>query len=89
MPVRPQSTVVTVPASGEQAFGVSSGELGGRWGRAALGTLGGAAFGFGLVVLLRAISGLPVWQTEQTGYPHVVVPVITGALGFLLGFGAL
>ena len=31
----------------------------------------GAAFGFGLVVALRAISGLPIFQTEQTGYPHV------------------
>ncbi len=30
-----------------------------------------AAFGFGLVVALRAISGLPLYQTEQTGYPHV------------------
>ena len=28
---------------------------------------------------LRAISGLPAFQTEQTGYPQVVVPLITGA----------
>ena len=34
-----------------------------------------------------AISGLPLYQTEQTGYPHVVVPLITGPLGFLAGFG--
>ena len=47
----------------------------------------GAAFGFGLVVSLRAISGLPLFQTEQTGYPHVIVPLITGPLGFLTGFG--
>ncbi|MBN9624074.1 MAG: cbb3-type cytochrome c oxidase subunit I [Actinobacteria bacterium] len=37
---------------------------------------------------MRAASGLAIWQTEQTGYPHVVVPVITAALGFLVGFGA-
>src|SRR6266516_2934000 len=57
------------------------------WIRGALGALLGAAFGFGLVVALRAISGLPIFQTEQTGYPHVVVPLITGPLGFLAGFG--
>ena len=57
------------------------------WIRGALGALLGAAFGFGLVIVLREISGLPIYQTEQTGYPHVVVPLITGPLGFLLGFG--
>ena len=46
-----------------------------------------AAFGFGLVIALRAISGLPLYQTEQTGYPQVVVPLITAPLGFLAGFG--
>src|SRR6187401_897799 len=55
--------------------------------RGAIGMLLGAAFGVGLVVALRAISDLPVWQTEQTGYPHVVVPLITGPLGFLAGLG--
>jgi hypothetical protein len=37
------------------------------WWRGLLGMVGGAAFGFGLVVALRAISGLPVLQNEQTG----------------------
>src|SRR6187549_4086228 len=58
------------------------------WTRAALGMVLGAAFGVGLVLILREISGLPIWQTEQTGYPHVVVPLVTAPLGFLLGFGA-
>ena len=58
------------------------------WYRGAIGTLIGAAFGFGLVIALRAISGLDVFQTEQTGYPHVIVPLVTAPLGFLLGFGA-
>jgi cytochrome c oxidase subunit 1 len=47
----------------------------------------GAAFGFGLVVALRAISGLEIFQTEQTGYPHVIVPAITGPIGYLMGIG--
>ena len=72
-----------------QRFGVSGEELLRSWTRGLLGTLAGAALGFGLVVGLRAISGLPAFQTEQTGYPHVVVPVITGAFGFLAGFGAI
>ena len=58
------------------------------WYRAAIGTVIGAAFGFGLVVALRAISGLDIFQTEQTGYPHVIVPLITAPFGFLFGFGA-
>lgn len=37
------------------------------WYRGALGMVRGAAFGFSLVVALRAISGLPIFQTEQTG----------------------
>ncbi|HVT00549.1 MAG TPA: cbb3-type cytochrome c oxidase subunit I, partial [Solirubrobacterales bacterium] len=49
----------------------------------------GAALGFALVVVLRTVSGLSAFQSEQTGYPQVVVPVITGAVGFLVGFGAL
>ncbi|MGI8632289.1 MAG: cytochrome c oxidase subunit I [Solirubrobacterales bacterium] len=49
----------------------------------------GAAVGFGLVVVLRAISGLEIFMTEQTGYPHLVVPAITAPIGWLLGFGAL
>ncbi|HEX9967126.1 MAG TPA: cytochrome c oxidase subunit I, partial [Solirubrobacterales bacterium] len=58
------------------------------WTRGIAGMVLGAAFGVGLVVILREISGLPIWQTEQTGYPHVVVPLVTAPLGFLLGFGA-
>ncbi|MGI8633327.1 MAG: cytochrome c oxidase subunit I [Solirubrobacterales bacterium] len=57
-------------------------------GRALLGAVLGAAFGFGLVVALRAISGLEIFMTEQTGYPHVVVPAITTGFGFLGGLGA-
>src|ERR671935_2330261 len=57
------------------------------WYRGGLGALLGAGFGFGLVVALRAYAGLPIFQTEQTGYPHVIVPSITGPFGFLLGFG--
>ncbi len=57
------------------------------WWRALTYTILGGAFGVGLVVLLREISGLPIWQTEQTGYPHVVVPAITAPLGFLIGIG--
>jgi cytochrome c oxidase subunit 1 len=58
------------------------------WYRGAIGFVLGAAFGFGLVVALRAISGLDLFQTEQTGYPHVIVPLITAPFGFLFGFGA-
>src|SRR2546429_9607207 len=57
------------------------------WYRGALGAILGGAFGFGLVVALRAISGLDTFQTAQTGYPHVVVPAITAPFGFLIGFG--
>jgi len=57
------------------------------WTRGILGAIAFGAFGFGLVVALRAISDLPIFQTEQTGYPHVIVPAITAPLGFLAGFG--
>jgi cytochrome c oxidase subunit 1 len=57
------------------------------WYRAALCTVLAAAFGVGIVVVLRAVSGLPAFQSEQTGYPQVVVPLITAPLGFLLGIG--
>ncbi len=36
---------------------------------------------------LRKISGLPAFQTEQTGYPQMIVPAITAPLGFLIGIG--
>jgi cytochrome c oxidase subunit I len=57
------------------------------WPRALLGTFLGGALGFGLVVALRAISGLEIIQTEQTGYPHLIVPALTAPLGFLAGIG--
>src|SRR5919109_669651 len=55
--------------------------------RAFLGALIGGAFGFGLVVALRAISGLEIFQTDATGYPHVIVPSIAAPLGYLIGLG--
>src|SRR6202012_3162391 len=57
------------------------------WYRAAFCTVFFAAVGFGLVVLLRKISGLSAFQTEQTGYPQVVVPLILAPFGFLAGIG--
>ena len=58
------------------------------WIRGAVGALAAGAFGFGLVLALRAISDLPLYQTEQTGYPHVVVPLILAPLGDQAGFGS-
>src|SRR5215208_5604527 len=55
--------------------------------RAGVGFFLGGAFGFGLVVALRALSGLEIFQTEQTGYPHLIVPAITAPIGFLVGLG--
>src|SRR5680860_1573562 len=52
------------------------------------GSLVGFGFGFGLVVALRAISGLEIFQTESTGYPHLIVPAIAAPFGWLIGFGA-
>ena len=72
----------------DPGFGISGSALGRRWVKALIGTVVGAALGFGLVIALRAISGLDLFQTEQTGHPHIVVPLITGPLGFLAGLGA-
>src|ERR1700753_1412403 len=58
------------------------------WVRACLCTVAAAAFGFGLLVLLRSISGLSAFQSEQTGYPQVIVPLITAPLGLLAGIAA-
>src|SRR6195952_3586189 len=58
------------------------------WYRALLGTLIAAGLGVGLVVTLRSISGLSAFQSEQTGYPQVIVPLIMAPFGFLLGLGA-
>src|SRR5262249_52079387 len=57
------------------------------WWRALSYTIIAGAFGFALVVILRKVSGLPAFQTEQTGYPQVIVPAITAPLGFLVGIG--
>ena len=57
------------------------------WPRALICTALAGALGFGLVVALRAIAGLEIFQTEQTGYPHVIVPAITAPIGFLVGIG--
>ena len=89
MSVSAVASAETASSGQSRQFGVSGDELLRRWAFGLLGTLVGAAIGFGLVIGLRAVSGLPLFQTEQTGYPHVVVPVITGALGFLVGFGTI
>ncbi|HWH21418.1 MAG TPA: cytochrome c oxidase subunit I, partial [Solirubrobacterales bacterium] len=57
------------------------------WYRAILASVVAAGLGVGLVVVLREISGLSAFQSEQTGYPQVVVPLIMAPLGFLLGIG--
>ena len=57
------------------------------WWRALAYTIIAGAFGFALVVALRKISGLPAFQTEQTGYPQIIVPAITAPFGFLIGIG--
>src|SRR6478752_3663016 len=57
------------------------------WWRALTYTIIAGAFGLALVVALRKISGLPAFQTVQTGYPQVIVPAITAPLGFLIGIG--
>jgi cytochrome c oxidase subunit 1 len=46
-----------------------------------------AGLGAGLVLALRAIAGLPLIQSQPTGYPHVVVGALTGTIGFLWGIG--
>ncbi|MBS1880868.1 MAG: cbb3-type cytochrome c oxidase subunit I, partial [Actinobacteria bacterium] len=85
--IAPTRAAVAAGRGNEADFGVSGHELLRRWVNGFIGTLLGIGFGVGLVVLLRAVSGLPIWQTEQTGYPHVIVPLLTGSLGFLTGFG--
>jgi cytochrome c oxidase subunit 1 len=57
--------------------------LGPGWYRAAWMTLAGAAFAFGLVVLLRALYGDPVIK----GSPIVTVILIAAPLAFLVGIG--
>ncbi|HEY1334829.1 MAG TPA: cbb3-type cytochrome c oxidase subunit I, partial [Myxococcaceae bacterium] len=39
------------------------------------------------MIALRAVSGLPLFQSAETGYPHVIVGAITGSVGFLWGIG--
>ena len=57
------------------------------WIRGALGAVLGGGLRLRPGRRPARVSGLPIFQTEQTGYPHVVVPLITGPLGFLAGFG--
>ena len=59
------------------------------WPRALICMVLAGLFGFGLVVALRAIAGLEIFQTEATGYPHIIVPAITAPIGFLFGIGCL
>jgi cytochrome c oxidase subunit 1 len=84
----PPAIGVVAPDLETPGFGISGDELLRKWLRGIAGAIIGAAFGVALVVGLRAISGLGAWQTEQTGYPHIVVPLFTAPFGFLLGFGA-
>ncbi|HEY0318885.1 MAG TPA: cbb3-type cytochrome c oxidase subunit I [Solirubrobacterales bacterium] len=84
-----EATVRPATTAPPATFGISGDELLRRWIRGAAGALIGGALGFCLVIGLRAASGLDLFQTEQTGYPHVVVPVVTASLGFLVGFGAI
>jgi cytochrome c oxidase subunit 1 len=85
---RSASTAPSIATDPETpGFGVSGDELLRKWLRGLVGAILGGAFGFCLVIGLRAISGLDLFQTEQTGYPHIVVPLITAPLGFMLGFG--
>ena len=84
---RASTTPLTRVTSRRIRASASSAEDTGTVPRALLGMLIGGAFGFGLVVALRAISGLEIFQTEQTGYPHVIVPAITAPIGFLVGLG--
>jgi cytochrome c oxidase subunit I len=79
----------TAPRPPEASFGVSGEELLRRWSRGMAGAIVGGLLGFPLVIGLRAISGLDIFQTEQTGYPHIVVPLFTAPFGFLVGFGAV
>lgn len=55
--------------------------------RVTVGTTSAGLAGFLIVVLARLTAGLEPFQTEQTGYPHVVVPLITAPFGFLWGVG--
>jgi cytochrome c oxidase subunit I len=57
------------------------------WPRALLGAVVCGGLGFGLVVALRAAAGLEIFQTEPTGYPHLIVPALTAPLGFIAGIG--
>jgi cytochrome c oxidase subunit I len=85
-PSSPQ-TARAAPPPGGAGRRPSSRLLAPGWPRALLGAVLGGAVGFGLVVGLRAIAGLEIFQTEQTGYPHLIVPAITAPLGFLCGIG--
>ncbi len=77
----------TAGGAGSPEFGITGDALARRWLRGVAGALIGGGLGFALVIGFRALSGLELFQTEQTGYPHVVVPAFTAPIGFLTGFG--
>src|SRR5688572_21635196 len=88
VPARHPSPTATTRAPTPGGAGRSRGGLrSAGWPRALIGTFLGGALGFGLVVALRAVSGLEIFQTEPTGYPHLIVPAFTAPFGFLVGIG--
>jgi cytochrome c oxidase subunit 1 len=92
MSASPESQTARVPINGDAGRTASSRRRRGGWfepgwPRALVGALLGGLIGFGIVIGLRAAAGLEIFQTRQTGYPHLIVPAITGPLGFLLGIG--
>jgi cytochrome c oxidase subunit I len=78
--------VVGPPGAGGAGRG-KSGRGAPGWPRAILAAAAGAAAGAGIVIALRAVSGLPLIQSQETGYPHVIVGVIGAVVGFLWGIG--
>ena len=84
-PASPPQTARVPPSLGRGPS--HSASLRAGWPRALLGFLLGGGLGFGLVLGLRALSGLELFQTEPTGYPHLIVPAITAPLGFIWGIG--
>src|SRR5581483_11194564 len=84
-PPLPDATPATRSDGGGRAPGSSVLHPG--WLRAILGAALGAGLGAALVFGVRALSGLPLLQTQETGYPHVVVGAIVAVIGFLWGIG--
>jgi cytochrome c oxidase subunit 1 len=53
--------------------------------RGIIGQLVGTALGMGITVVIRLLIGLPAWKAE----PVTVVGALVGAIGFMIGVGAL